>query len=195
MGAVFHLDSLTLTLPQTKVDLIVSFARDTLLLRQCSRRYLESLLGILNWASNFVPLGRLHLRPLMKWMNSHTTALERDLPTPLDRAFKSSLQVWLDRSFLELSIPMSLPLPSLQLMTDASKAGWCGVLLPHQVEGTWPLEFAHHSSNSLELRAILLSLRHFAPFLQGKAVMVMTDNTTAVACLLRQGSYQSNLLM
>ena len=80
-------------------------------------------------------------------------------------------------------------------MTDASKAGWCGVLLPQQVEGTWPLEFAHYSSNSLELRAILLSLRHFAPFLRGKAVMVLTDNTTAVVCLLRQGSYQSNLPM
>ena len=63
------------------------------------------------------------------------------------------------------------------------------------MEGTWPQEFAHHSSNSLELRAILLSLRLFAPFLKGKAVMVMTDNTTAVACLLRQGYYQSSLLM
>ena len=63
------------------------------------------------------------------------------------------------------------------------------------MEGTWPQEFAHHSSNSLELRAILLSLRLFAPFLKGKAVMVMMDNTTAVACLLCQGSYQSSRLM
>ena len=93
----------------------------------------------------------------------------------------------------EISISMSLPLPSLQLMTDASKVGWCGVL-PHQVVGTWPQEFAHHS-NSLKLRAFLMSLRHFAPFLKGKAVMVMTDNTTAVACLLPQGCYQSSLLM
>ena len=195
LGAVFHLSTLTLSLPLSKVGLISSLARGAMSLQQCSRRHLESLMGVLNWASNFVPLGRLHLRPLIKWMNSNTSPSTRDLPVPLDNAFRSSLQVWSDRSFLELSVPMSLPLPSLQLMTDASQTGWCGILLPHQVEGTWPPEYADHSSNSLELRAILLSLRHFTPILQGKAVMAMTDNTTAVACLHLQGSYQSDLLM
>ena len=90
---------------------------------------------------------------------------------------------------------MFLPLQSFQLITDASKASWCGVLLSHQLEGTWPQEFAHHSSNSLELRAILLSLQHFATFVQGKAVMDIMVITMAVAYLLRQGSYLSNLLM
>ena len=158
LGAIFHLDSLTLTLPESKVAQIVSLAQDTLLLRQCSRRHLERLMGLLNWASNFVPLGRLRLRPLIRWMNRHTSPPTRDQLTPLDGAFKSSLQVWVDRSFLVHSIPMAPPLPTLQLMTDASKRGWCGVLLPHQVEGVWPQEFAQHSSNALELRAILLSL-------------------------------------
>ena len=143
-GAVFHLDTLTLSLPRSKVDLISSLARDTMHLHQCSRRHLERLMGVLNWASNFVPLGRLHLRPLIKWMNCNTSALTRDLPTLLDDVFKTSLRVWLDPSFLELSVPMSLPLPSLQLMTDASKAGWCGIILPHRVEGSWPQEFARH---------------------------------------------------
>ena len=56
--AVFHFDSLTQ--PQLKVDL--SFLRlNTLLIRQCFHRYLESLLGVINCASNFVPLRRLHM--------------------------------------------------------------------------------------------------------------------------------------
>ena len=97
-------------------------------------------MGLLNWASNFVPLGRLHLRPLIRWMNLHTSPLTRDQPSPLDGAIKSSLRGWIDRSFLERSVPMATPLPTLQLMTDASNRGWCSVLLPHQVEGIWPQE-------------------------------------------------------
>ena len=137
LGAVFHLDSLKLTLPESKVSRIVSFSQDTLLLRRCSRRHLESLMGLLNWASNFIPLGRLHLRPLIRWMNLHTSPPTRDHLTDLDGFFKSSLRVWVDRPFLEHSVPMSPPLPKLQLMTDASKMGWCGVLLPHRVEGVF----------------------------------------------------------
>ena len=44
LGAVFNLDFLTLTLPESKVDRIVSFAQDTLLLHQCFRRHLESFI-------------------------------------------------------------------------------------------------------------------------------------------------------
>ena len=195
LGAVFHLDSLRLSLPQSKVQLILSLCHRSLLLHSCSRRHLESLIGVLNWASNFVPLGRLHLRPLVKWMNRNSSPQTRDLPVPLGQELKSSLLPWLDRSFLEHSIPMSPPLPSIQLMTDSSKEGWCGVIFPHHVEKEWPPEFASHHSNTLELRAILLSLHHFAPLLRNNSVMIMSDNTTAVSCILRQGSYQSDLLM
>ena len=52
---------------------------------------------------------------------------------------------------------------SLQLMANASMTGWCGIFFPHKVEGTWPQEFAHQSSKSLNLW-VLLSHRHFAKF-------------------------------
>ena len=57
LGAVFHLNTLTLSLPLSKVGLISSLAQGTMPFQQCSRRHLESLMGILNWALNFVPLG------------------------------------------------------------------------------------------------------------------------------------------
>ncbi|CAL4233362.1 unnamed protein product [Meganyctiphanes norvegica] len=90
---------------------------------------------------------------------------------------------------------MSIPTPTLQLMTDASRSGWSGVLLPHKVVGIWPRLYSDQSSNWLELMAIYLSIQHFLPFLQGEGVLIMSDNTTAVACLLHQGTLRSDSLM
>lgn len=184
LGVVFHLDTLTLSLPQSKVDRILTLARSTLHLHQCSRRYLESLTGFLNWASAFVPLGRLHLRPLVKWMNQHTSPVTRDHLVPLDGPFKSSLQIWLDRSAL---LPGALgPYVSASSITPADDghipvglvrgpptapsgghlaSGVCGPLLP-RAEGHSPVP------------------SQLAPLLKGQSVMVMTDNTTAVSCIL-----------
>ena len=83
-----------------------------------------------------LPLGRLRLRPVISWMNAHTYLVSRYLPVPLDSSLKELLLVWTDESFLRTLVPMSLPLPSLQLMTDASRLGWGGVLIPHSVSGT-----------------------------------------------------------
>ena len=56
---------------------------------------------------------------------------------------------------------------SLQLMANASMTGWCGIFFPHKVEGTWPQEFAHQSSKSLNLW-VLLSLRQSCDYNDGQ---------------------------
>ena len=73
LGVVLHLDTLQITLPESKVSKILSICRDTLRRRRCSRRHLESLVGILSFASYYIPLGRLRLRPIISWMNADTS--------------------------------------------------------------------------------------------------------------------------
>ena len=90
---------------------------------------------------------------------------------------------------------MFLPVPSLQLMTDASETGWGGVLLPHSASGTWPDSFLSYSMNWLELQAVFLSLQHFLPLLQGHCVQLFSDNTTVISCILHQGTLRSDPLM
>ena len=97
--------------------------------------------------------------------------------------------------FLGASVPMSLPVPSLQLMTDASLHGWSGVLLPSQVSGVWPPSLRQRSINWLELMAVKLSLEHFSHLLQDRSVLLLSDNSTAVSCLRRQGTYRSEALL
>ena len=195
LGVSFNLDLLTLSLPISKVLSIRRLCRSCLARSHMSRRHLEHLVGTLNFAARFIPLGILRLRPLVLWMNAQTSPSSRDLPVPLDRVFRDSLRVWLDADFLSASVPMSQPVPSLQLMTDASLHGWSGVLLPNPVSGVWPPSFRRMSINWLELMAVKLSLEHFSHLLRGRSVLLLSDNSTAVSCLRRQGTYRSEALL
>ena len=65
LGVVFRLDSLHLSLPDSKVEKILTLCQDTVLRSGRSRRQLESLVGLLSFAAYFVPLGRLRLRPVI----------------------------------------------------------------------------------------------------------------------------------
>ena len=109
LGVNLHLDSLLLSLPHSKVLAITAMCQDTLLQSHRSRRQLESLVGLLNFASSLVPLGRLRLRPIISWMNSHTSP-------PYKRSSRSSRPISqktsssLDRSnLLNLSSPHEPP--------------------------------------------------------------------------------------
>ena len=185
LGVVFHLESLHLSLPEDKILAIESQCHSALSAPSMSRRHLERLVGLLNFAAPYVPLGRLRLRPVIAWMNTHTTAPTRDSLVPLDRALKDLLVPWTSPSLLKSPVPMSYPPPSVELMT----------VLPHSVSGSWPPSFHSRSINWLELQAVFLALQEFLVHLQNRCVLLMSDNTTVVACLRKQGSLHSKALM
>ena len=60
--------------------------------------------------------------------------------------------------------------------------------------GCWPRTEARHS-NLLELQAVRLVLQHFKPLIQGKHVLVRSDNRTTVAYINRQGGTSSIALL
>jgi ribonuclease HI len=86
------------------------------------------------------------------------------------------------------------PAPSLTLFTDASLTGWGATLEGREVSGLWSgLQLAEHI-NLLEMRAVLLALKHFHDLVQGQALVIATDNTTVVAYLQNQGGAHSHSL-
>ena len=195
LGVLFNLKDLSLSLPEDKVKRISSLCQSTVVRSSCSRRELEQLVGTLNFAAAYIPLGRLHLLPVIKWMNRETLPFTRDRQVPIDEHFRSLLKIWQDQSFLRSPVPMHISLPSKELMTDASLTGWCGVLLPHRVWDLWPSHCAHHQINWLELKAIHLTLWHFRRKLRGHTVLLWCDNVTAISCIKHQGTLYSDLLL
>ena len=136
-GVIFHLKTRELSLPKEKVLQISTLSQEVQHVPLYSRRELESLIGLLSFAAHLVPLGRLRLRPLIAWMNNHTSTGSRDLKIILRSSFKKDLRVWQDLNFLRSPVPMALPTPTIQLMTDASEIGWAEVILPHFVSDDW----------------------------------------------------------
>ncbi|KAF0046097.1 hypothetical protein F2P81_002626 [Scophthalmus maximus] len=77
------------------------------------------------------------------------------------------------------------------MTTDASLSGWGAVMSSRTVNRTWNLRMVQTQINLLDLWAFFLSLKHFVHFLQGRHVLVKTDNSTVVAYINRQGGTRS----
>jgi hypothetical protein len=59
------------------------------------------------------------------------------------------------------------------------------------VSGVWEDCHLEEHINLLEMRAVLLSLRHFQEVIQRQSLLIATDNTTVVAYLQNQGGTYS----
>ncbi|XP_029998122.1 uncharacterized protein LOC115424868 [Sphaeramia orbicularis] len=158
------------------------------------------LLGMLMAASGVVPLGLLLLRPLQMWL--HGLGLDparhahrhRKLHVP-PRCIRS-LSRWGDRSYITTGVPLgSLPSRREVVHTDASSTGWGATWQGRMAQGTWSLLQSGEHINVLELLAVYLALQYFLPGLQGRHVLVRSDNTAVVFHINHQGGTSSKKLL
>ena len=108
------------------------------------------------------------------------------------------LHFWLDRENTRSGVPLRSEEPSATLMTDASLAGWGAHLVQGdarlQRAGVWPTGYEGRSINTLELETVLLAIEAFSSELRDKTILILTDNSTAVSYLAKQGGTHSSLL-
>ena len=89
---------------------------------------------------------------------------------------------------------MNPPIPDIQIFTDSSMKGWGAHTLNLEVSGVWsPNERTLHINN-LELRAVVLALKHWERVVIGKTILVAIDNSTVVAYINKQGGTVSRSL-
>ena len=73
-----------------------------------------------------------------------------------------------------------------------------GLGRPHgdsKISGTWTLTDRKLHINCLEFKAVIFALQHWAPLLQGRQVMIATDNSTVVSYINKQGRTRSPTLL
>ena len=132
--------------------------------RATSRRRIEEIIGFLNFASNFLHLGRLRLRLIILWVNAHTSPKTREILVTVSAELENLVKIWLNEDFLRSWVRITPLVPYQQLMTDASDQGRGGILLPQRVGGPWLPRILSLfkrgiiSMNLLELRAVRLSI-------------------------------------
>ncbi|MGL4249587.1 MAG: reverse transcriptase domain-containing protein, partial [Aeromonas sp.] len=154
------------------------------------------LLGLMAAASQALPLGLLHMRPFHWWMKSMGI---RPMGSPyrlmrVSRGCLRALLTWRDPLFLQKGVEMGIISCRQMITTDASLTGWGAVFEGRPAYGVWTGEALTWHINCLELRAVLLGLRHFLPYLRGHHVIVRTDNMAVVSHVNRQGGSRSRTL-
>ena len=155
---------------------IVSTARRLLSADRVTRRQLEALAGVVNFACQVHRHLRVFLQPLTKG-SLFASAFDRDVPRRLPPSLRQALQFWVDPSVWDHVPRFYADLPHVFLWTDASRAGWGALLHPfataHAPLG--PSELVLHI-NTLELRAVRLAIQSFR--LSSCRLLVHTDNET-----------------
>ena len=178
--------------PQRIVRLLdsLSLARAS---ESVSARCLASILGSMESMSLLLSLGRLHKRKVQrlfaeKW---NRVSSKWSLLIPLGQEFLEATSQWLDLEWLSQGVPITLPPPQEFLFTDASLGGWGAHLGSLTAAGQWADSLKGCHINRLELEAVWLALNQFVESVEGKHVLINTDNTTVAFYINKQGGAHS----
>ena len=156
----------------------------------------ESLLGSMSSAEKAVGTGRLNLRAFQACVNKAVkmgrTSFHR--VTMTSQAW-ADLTWWSVRANLTAGQSFAIPLPTVQVQSDASTSGW-GITVKGRVfKGQWSVKERRLHINILELRVILIACQVCPHILKNQVVQFLLDNSTAVAHLNHQGGTRSRLMM
>ena len=191
IGLLWSSRLMTVGLPQDKLAALQDSARIILDLPAAPTcRRIQRFLGKANFAAVAVPRARLHSRALQRALQqAYKSARDLFKPCPLSQQAKEELQWWLEPPVTATSLVP--PLPSTTITSDASCKGWGAQWAARHLAGTWGPNHASAHINILEMRAVLLALKEWAPQLSGSVVAWYADNRTVVAYLLKEGGTRS----
>ena len=195
LGFSFNSIDMTLSLPRDKFLKIQNFALN-LLSSSCSIRDLASFLGLVVNSHEGFLFAPLHYRKIQFFFIKCLRRYDNwDHAIVLDAPSREDIMWW---SIADASKFVPTPLKDTKdivLTTDASTFGWGGFLSSGEsISGSWGMADKVHHINFLELKAVLLSLLHFAPSIQRKHILIQSDNTTCVQYINNFGGTHSEKL-
>ncbi|KAL0153391.1 hypothetical protein M9458_051310 [Cirrhinus mrigala] len=186
-----ELDSVSMTVPERGQSVLRCAATlkcgSTVPLKQVQR-----LLGHIASSAAVTPLGLRNMRPLQHWLHTRVPrwAWRRGtFRVNITPSCRKTLSPWTEIVFLRSGVPLEQVFRCIVVTTDASKTGWGTVCNGHAASGVWTDPRLHWHINCLELLAVLLALRRFRPLIQGKHVLVRSDNMATVACINHQDGF------
>ena len=187
-----------LRLPREKLQRLQSLLSQWGDRRACSRRELESLVGLLNHACKVVRSGRSFLRRMIDLLHCAHHPPRRDVPIRLNTAFRSDLAWWqlfVSRWNGISFLPTPSHLPVVEMATDASGSWGCGAW--HQTawfQIRWDSRSCDLPIMVKELIPIVLACATWGHRWSDHQVRCHCDNQAVVACLRSRTSKQKGVM-
>lgn len=154
-----------------------------------------SLLGHMASLEKLVYHARTRMRAIQFHLKLYwSDPIQKNRKVPVSAACRLDLAWWTDQGRMTAGISLETMKPDFFLYSDASMTGW-GATVDHlQTHGLWtPVEAKAHI-NVLELEAVARGLRDFQNYLESANVCILSDNTTVVSHLNKQGGTRSKTL-
>ncbi|XP_053090651.1 uncharacterized protein LOC128318504 [Pangasianodon hypophthalmus] len=197
LGVVWDSTTMQARLSPAQIESVLTAVARVKVGRSLTVKQFQRLLGLLAAASNVIPFGLLHMRPLQWWLKTRGFFRNRGNPLRMikvTRRCRRALAVWREPGFLSQGPVLGAPGRRVVLAMDASLTGWGAVMSGRPARGLWSGRHLTWHINRLEMLAVFLALKHFLPDLRGRHVLVRTDNTTVVSYINCQGGLRSRPL-
>ena len=193
LGIVLDSVSMTLSIPQRKMDEVKEYLQSFYASRKVTKRNIQQLAGKLNWISQCIWGGRFYMRRLIDSANKLRNPWHR---TNVTLDMKQDIRWWLN--FMEIfngTMPMIDCRPvSFPVCTDACKIAGGAF---HQGDFVYKAWSAHEASlpiNYLEVLALEPAVRRWAPLWRNKKVFIHIDNVAACA-IINKGTCRNRTVM
>ena len=197
LGFVINSTLETLSLPEEKVLKVESMCKSAILNPTMPARQVASLLGTLESCRLAIWQAPLHFGYLQIQLIHalHENDQNFDVTVLLDYNSLRELKWWMSNIDSVNGSPITPPLATLCITTDASKTGWGAVCQGQCTNRRWLDNERSQHINVLELKAAFLALKSFLKNQSHKVVCLRMDNTTAVAHVNNKGGTRSTCLV
>jgi hypothetical protein len=190
--------SMTITLPERKVEEIVSLCEKMLTKESLSLRQMSQLIGKLYATSPAIVQAPLQLRFLQQdLINAQREGLSYSDSLEISKDSRVELEWWIVNLRIQKGKPVLIQEPDLVLFSDAAKTGGWGAAMEGgpSTGGQWSKEEKSLHINSLELMAAELAIKSFAKVKPAASTYhIWIDNQTALSYLVKMGGTKSKQL-
>ena len=158
--------------------------------KSCTRKELEHLVGVLQFACRVVPQGRPFVRRMINLLcvpskSFHHVRLNKEFQSDL-LWWHSFAHAWNGISLLHLSNNL---IPSANIFTDASGSFGCGAIWGGKwLQGGWPSEWQSVNIMVKELVPVVLACAVWGRQWSGRHIHLHIDNMSVVAVLAKGSS-------
>jgi len=192
LGFQINSRNMTLSLPEKKLQDLITLCHSTLKNPSITVRQLSKLIGKLNASVMAVLPAPLHYRHLQmqksrELLKAH---LNYDSHLSLSKECIEEITWWTQNLRHWNGRAMIIPTPYLLITTDASKLGWGAHCNGVTAQGIWTQQEQLKHINYLELTAANFAVQAFTKDKSKLRVHLRADNTTTVAQINKKGGGQ-----